>query len=101
MGVPKRYKKQVKAAINSSKSSKVSTTKRERKKSRVTWNFKMGDLVEYNGDCYFIVDDSRGDAWFELMTADGRKWVKARELKKIQTLPADATPHANDKQSKV
>lgn len=100
MAVPKKYMKQAKAAMKSASKSKDSR-KPARKKKKVIWNFKMGDLVEYNGDCYFIVDDSRGDAWFELMTADGRKWVKARELKKIQTLPADATPHANDKQSKV
>ena len=95
MAIPKRYKKQVKAAMNSS-STKSGEYKRQHKKSRITWNFKKGDLVEYEGNCHFIIDDSRGDAWFQLMTADGRKWVKAKDLKKLQTLAEDAKPHAKE-----
>lgn len=102
MAIPKKFKKQVKAAMKgSSKSSTDKSQSRKRSKPKVTWNFSKGDLVEHKGGYYFIVDDSRGDAWFELMTADGRKWVKAREMKKLQTLPEDGKPHANDGQGKV
>tara|TARA_E500000331_G_C17230815_1_gene702560 strand:+ start:1528 stop:1815 length:288 start_codon:yes stop_codon:yes gene_type:complete len=95
MSIPKKYKKQVKAAMKSSNTSERSSSQRG-KKRKVTWNFKKGDLVEYKSSYHFIIDDSRGDAWFQLMTADGRQWVKAKELTKLQTLPEDTTPHANE-----
>jgi len=95
MAIPKRYKKQVKAAMKSSKTTEK-TGQRTRGRKKITWNFKKGDLVEFGGECHFIIDDSRGDAWFQLMTADGKKWVKAKELKKLQTLPEDGKPHANE-----
>ena len=102
MAIPKKFKKQVKAAMkSSSKTSGDKHSSPRRKKSKVTWNFSKGDLVEYDGGCYFIVDASRGDAWFELMTSDGRKWVRAKDMKKIQTLPEDGKPHANGGQGKV
>ena len=98
MAIPKKYRKQVKAALNPSKtiSRTVEKSKGYQRKSKITWNFKKGDLVEYEGVCHFIIDDSRGDTWFQLMTADGRKWVKARELKKLQTLAEDGKPHAKE-----
>ena len=100
MAVPKKYMKQAKAAMKSS-SKKKDSSRPGRKKKKIVWNFKTGDLVEYQGECHFVIDDSRGDAWFQLMTADGKKWVKAKDLRKIQTLPEDTKPHANDKQGKV
>lgn len=81
MAIPKKYKKQLKADMKGVDDSKSI------QKSKRTWAYKLGDLVEHDGNCCFILDDSRGDGWFELMTSDGRKWVKAKELFLVENLP--------------
>ena len=103
MAIPKRYRKQVKAALKGTVQSKASKTLAKSKppNRKITWAFHIGDLVEHDGTCCFILNDSRGDGWFELMAPDGRKWVKAREIIKLQNLPAATKAHANGKPPKV
>lgn len=103
MAIPKKYRKQVKAALKGSATSKASNAAAKSKPlgRKITWAFHIGDLVEHDDTCCFILDDSRGDGWFELMTPSGRKWVKAREIIKLQNLPAEAKAHANGKPPKV
>ena len=101
MAVPKKYKKQVKAAMGGSTTSSTSKTsrskrsKRSSKKREIKWAFKNGDLVEHNGQCCFIMNDNRGDGWFELMSPDGNCWAKAKDIVKLQELQNDDSKHAN------
>ena len=81
MAIPKKYKRQIKAAMKSSPEP-VATAK-------MTWSFTTGDLVEYKGLSGVIVED-RGDGWYLLMGPSGRAWRRATKLKKIQNAPEDS-----------
>ena len=101
MAIPKKYKKQLKAAMQGSQTVTTSSSGDKGVSRKMTWAFNIGDLVEHDGGCCFVLDDSRGDGWFELMTSDGRKWAKAKEIIKLQKLPAEAAAHAKAKSTKV
>lgn len=84
MAIPKQYKKQLKAALNKT------PTKTPRKRSlrsdaktKMTWSFSVGDLVEYEGMCGVIVE-SNGDGFYCIMSPGGKTWKKAAKLRKIQ-----------------
>jgi len=84
MAIPKQYKKQLKAALNKTPT-KTSRKRSSRSdpKTKMTWSFSIGDLVEYEGMCGVIVE-SGDDGFYCIMSPGGKTWKKATKLRKIQ-----------------
>ena len=79
MGIPKKYKKQVRGALKSARDSGEHTPRAKR-----TWTVcEIGDLVETDGGISTVIE-SREDGWFQLMGPSGKNWVKGSKIRRIQ-----------------
>lgn len=87
MAIPKRYKKQIKAAMSGNKTTtrSVKSDSKTPKKKR-TWSLKIGDLVENGDDCAIIID-SNDDGYYLLLSSTGRRWERATKLHRVQKAP--------------
>ena len=86
MGIPKRYKKQVRGALKDAKASgeKIPAAKR-------TWTVcEIGDLVETD-DGISTVIESRASGHFLLLGPSGRNWVKGAKIRRLQRLKKGST----------
>ena len=79
MAIPKKYKKQVKGAMKTARSS-GDAPKAPKKKWTVC---EVGDLVEVDNS-YFTVINKRQDGWFELLGPAGRQWTRGSKIQRIQ-----------------
>jgi hypothetical protein len=86
VAIPKKYKKQIKAAMAGQPSSTVIKKSAEKTKRKKTWSLKIGDLVENGDDCALIIQsDERGS--YLLLSSGGREWVRATKIRRVQKAP--------------
>ena len=85
MAINKTYKRQVKRDYKSGQA-KGAFSKR-----RVTWSFKIGDLVEVpsrsrdnEDDVIGVIVKSNDDGNFLIISPDGRRWVHAKKMNRLQ-----------------
>ena len=87
MAIPKRYKKQIKAAMSGNRTTTRSTKSDSKTpKKKRTWSLKIGDLVENGDDCAIIID-SNDDGYYLLLSSTGRRWERATKLHRVQKAP--------------
>jgi hypothetical protein len=83
MAVPKRYKRQIKAAMSGNQTTTIRDVKTKVPTTKRTWSLKVGDLVEDGDDCGIIIDGD-GDGHYLILSGGGRKWKKANNLSRVQ-----------------
>ena len=87
MAIPKRYKKQVKAAMSGNKTAtRVRKPASSTPKKKRTWSLRIGDLVENGDDCAIIID-SNDDGYYLILSSTGRRWERATKLHRVQKAP--------------
>ena len=86
MAIPKRYKKQIKAAMAGQPAKTVTKKSIVRPQRKKTWSLKIGDLVENGEDCAIIIQsDDKGS--YLLLSSGGREWVRAAKIRRVQKAP--------------
>ena len=86
MAIPKKYKKQIKAAMAGQPPTTVTRKNAAKTKRKKIWSLKVGDLVENGDDCAIIIQsDERGS--YLLLSSSGREWVRAAKIRRVQKAP--------------
>ena len=84
MAIPKKYKKDLKKALSSPKSTSVSSS---RPRAKRQWMFEIGDLVMESGTDVWglVVSKPSSSGLMDVMTSSGKKTVYAARLKRVQS----------------
>mgnify|MGYP003127613597 FL=1 len=84
MAIPKKYKKDLKKAFSSSKSS---TSSSSRPRAKRQWMFDIGDLVMESGTDVWglVVSKPSSSGLMTVMTSSGKKQLYASRLKRVQS----------------
>ncbi len=84
MAIPKKYKKDLKKAFSSSRSTSNSSS---RPKATRQWMFEIGDLVMESGTDVWglVVSKPSSSGLMTVMTSSGSKRLYASRLKRVQS----------------
>ena len=79
MAIPKKYKKQIKGAMQTARASGA-----VEKASKRRWTVcEVGDLVRVGEEISTVIG-KRSDGWFRLLGPAGKTWIKGTKIEKIQ-----------------